>query len=339
VTRLDLTPYYDRPLAWHQPSLAGFLEAAQQDVALPMRAASPRSYSGDDAIPAHVGVLPITGILTYQRSFFTIFGFGTSVRDLSDKFQTLVANPEISSVVLLIDSPGGEVSGIPELADLIFSARQTKPILGLVATDAGSAAYWLASQSSTLAIMPSGQVGSIGVYMLHIDASGLNERIGVRPTYIYAGEHKVEGNSDEPLSPDARAYAQRQVDAVYGDFVRAVARGRGVSQTTVREQYGGGRMVLATDAVRLKMVDRIGTLETELARLAQLQARQRARFEADRRDHAIIQSGSSTEAFMASERIAARHARTVDAEESELEQQRIADVDYASTAIVLSESM
>ena len=101
-----------------------------------------------------------------------------------------------------------------------------------------------------------------------VRASAAAEKAGVRRTFISAGKFKVEGHPFAPLSDEARAYFQERVDAAYRDFVKDVATGRRVSQETVRESFGQGRMVRAADAVKLGMADRVGTLQETFDRLA-----------------------------------------------------------------------
>ena len=132
---------------------------------------------------------------------------------------------------------------------------------------AASAAYWIASAASELVVIPSGQVGSVGVYALHLDRSALNEKMGVLPTYISAGKFKVEGNPDEPLSDDARAAFQQTVDEFYGMFVSRVAKSRGVKKSQVVNGFGEGRVVTASRALEEGMVDRIDTLDQVLDKL------------------------------------------------------------------------
>jgi capsid assembly protease len=116
-------------------------------------------------------------------------------------------------------------------------------------------------------VTPSGQVGSIGVYCAHQDESKALENEGIKINLISAGKFKVEGNPTEPLSPDARAAIQDKVDAYYSMFVNAVARNRGAAAADVRNGYGEGRMLLASDAVKARMADRVATLDDVLAKL------------------------------------------------------------------------
>jgi signal peptide peptidase SppA len=211
-----------------------------------------------------VAVIPLTGVITPRDSFLSLlFGGGSGgLQGFRDDFRTALGSPDVGSIVLDIDSPGGLIDLVPETAAEIRAARGDKPIIAVANTQAASAAYWLASQADELVVTPSGDVGSVGVYMLHEDWSGFNEKQGIAPTYISAGRYKTEGNPDAALSDDAQKAWQQEVNDLYSMFVEAVAAGRDVSASTVRDGYGEGRTLLADRALNAGMVDRIATLET-----------------------------------------------------------------------------
>jgi signal peptide peptidase SppA len=169
--------------------------------------------------------------------------------------------------VLDIDSPGGSIAGITELAAEIRSARGAKPIVAVANTLAASAAYWLGSQADQFVVTPSGHVGSIGVYAVHQDVSKMLDEAGVKMTIVSAGPHKTEGNEFEPLTDEARAEIQARVDASYDQFVEDVAAGRNVPVATVRADFGGGRVLTARDALKAGMVDRVETLAQTIQRV------------------------------------------------------------------------
>jgi signal peptide peptidase SppA len=182
-----------------------------------------------------------------------------------------------------VNSPGGFVDLIPEVAADIRAARAQKPVVAVANTTAGSAAYWLASQASQLVVSPSGEVGSIGVYQIHEDLSGMLAKEGVNVTIVRAGKYKVEGHPFGPLSEDATAAMQSDVNDYYDMFTSDVAKGRGVTQDEVKGGYGEGRMVLAKRAVKSGLADKVEQLSDTVKRLGHPGARaalQRADVEA-----------------------------------------------------------
>lgn len=245
------------------------------------RDASRAAAPGAQQQPTVIAVLSCFGIIAqHAADVDDISGpGGTSTERLGASFRAALGDPTVKAIVLNIDSPGGSVYGVQELADEIFKARGQKPIVAQVNSLAASAAYWIASACDEIVVTPSGQVGSIGVYGLHEDDSKLLGDLGIKFTFVFAGEYKVEGNPYEPLGDEARAAMQKLVDAYYDTFVKAVARGREVKATDVRNGMGQGRVVTAADAVQLGMADRVATLNETLRRLSA--ARQPAAPKAD----------------------------------------------------------
>jgi signal peptide peptidase SppA len=214
-----------------------------------------------------IAVLPLHGILSQRMNLMTAMSGGTSTEKFTGLFQAAVADPAVGVIVLDVDSPGGSVFGIPELSDVLAKQRGGKPVVAVANSLAASAAYWIASQADELVVTPSGQVGSIGVIRTHEDLTGMAAQQGVKVTYITAGKFKAEDAAFRPLTDEAQAAMQRQVNAYYDLFAKAVARGREVSPADVRGGFGEGRAVGAAEALKLDMVDRIETLPQALARL------------------------------------------------------------------------
>lgn len=243
-------------------------EIAEIAAAAPRRTATPSQGS--------VAVLPLWGILSPHAVEDISSGPTTALDTWGALFDELDNDPSVGTIVLNVDSPGGAVDLVPEVAAKIRAARTAT--VAVANTRAASAAYWLASQCGELVVSPSGAVGSVGVYAAHEDVSRQLEAEGVTVTLISAGEHKVDGNPFEPLSDAARATIQANVDAYYGMFLRDVAKGRGVDVGFAQESFGKGKMLLAAEAVRAGMADRVGTLEDTIARLLKGQpATKRAR--------------------------------------------------------------
>jgi signal peptide peptidase SppA len=214
-----------------------------------------------------VAVIPIYGVISHRMNLMSQVSGGTSIEKLTAQFRSAVADPAVKAIVFDIDSPGGTVEGVPELADEILGARSKKKTVAVANCMAGSAAYWLASAADELVVAPSGAVGSIGIFAAHEDISAALEKEGVKVTLVSAGKYKTEGNELGPLSDEARAAMQAKIDAFYGMFVKSVAKGRGAAQASVRDGFGQGRMVLAADAVKQGMADRVGTFDETLGRL------------------------------------------------------------------------
>ena len=148
-------------------------------------------------------------------------------------FQDAVADPRIQGILLDVDSPGGEVGGLFDLADEIFAARAEKPIYAIANDDAFSAAYALASSAERLFVTSTGGVGSVGVIAIHVDQSSFDEKVGRKYTAVFAGAKKNDFNPHEPLSDSAKDELQSQIDSLYDMFV-------GLGRPEPRDEDGAG---------------------------------------------------------------------------------------------------
>jgi signal peptide peptidase SppA len=213
-----------------------------------------------------VAVVTLHGIMAQRRLPGASTGGGADSEKVGRAIDKAAADTATKAIILHIDSPGGSVAGTAELAGKVGEAAARKPVIAQVDSEAASAAYWVASQATEIVSTPGGLVGSIGVVSLHEDISAMLEQEGVKTTLISAGKYKVEGNPFAPLDDEARAHFQSIVDGIYGDFVAAVAAGRGVTAKTVEASYGQGRVLPAKRALAAGMIDRIATFDQTMAR-------------------------------------------------------------------------
>lgn len=229
------------------------------------QAAAPSNTSRSRA--GAIAVLPLTGTISHRMGMMSEMSGGTSTEKFTGWLRAAVKDPSVKAIVIDCDSPGGTVDGVPELGDEIYKARSSKPIVGVANSMSASAAYWLLSQCSEIVVTPSGEVGSIGVFAAHEDISKAADMQGVKVSLVSAGKYKTEGNPFEPLSDDARQALQSQVNDFYDMFTKAVSRGRSTTMATVKAGFGQGRMVMAADAVKEGMADRVATMDQTLSRL------------------------------------------------------------------------
>lgn len=211
-----------------------------------------------------VQVIPIVGAIA-PRSRESWFGSVAGMDSVRDRLRRAAAAPDVASIVLDIDSPGGTVAGTAETAAAVAEAAAIKPVIAVANTLAASAAYWIGSRASEFVASPSAEVGSIGVIGRHVDMSRLEERLGIKTTLVKAGKYKGEMSPFAPLTPDALAALQASADDAYGAFVADVAAGRRVSERRVREGFGEGRVLGAKAALAEGMIDRIATLDEVVA--------------------------------------------------------------------------
>lgn len=229
-----------------------------------------KAQAGRVVMNGGIAVLPLMGGVRHRAGFF-----GVSVEGFREKFRAAISNPEIKAIIINVDSPGGTVSGVPELANEIFEARGKKPIIAVADVWAASAAYWIAAAADRIVVTPSGAVGSIGVFAMHVDQSKFLDDIGFKVSLVHAGVFKVEGNSFEPLTEAARAQIQKEVNGVYEQFITDVARFRGVDIDVVLNGFGQGRMVRAKDAVAENMADSVATFDEVINNLVSIRVSRR----------------------------------------------------------------
>ncbi len=213
-----------------------------------------------------VALIPIYGTITQRAGMFSDWSGGTSTEAVGQELEAAMADPKTRAVVLDIDSPGGGVYGVEELAVKINAAAKEKKIIAVANSLAASAAYWLGSQASEFVVSPNAEVGSIGVYQLHVDQSEAVTKSGRKVTILSAGERKTAGHPYGPLDEVGQAELQAGVNDYYEKFIRAVARGRSASLKSVREGFGRGGVVRSEEAVKEGMADRIATLDDVLAK-------------------------------------------------------------------------
>ena len=216
-----------------------------------------------------IAVLPLYGAVTQRGNMAgNVSGSGgVSTQQFAQALRAAVADDTVGQILIDIDSPGGSVYGVGELAAEIFDARSKKPVVGIANSCAASAAYWLGAQCSQLYCTPGGEVGSIGVKMVHEDVSKALEADGISPTIISAGKFKSEGSPYGPLSDESKAFLQSRVEDYYGAFTKAVAKGRGAAIAQVRDGYGQGRCIGADAALAEGMIDGIATFDDVVAKM------------------------------------------------------------------------
>ena len=223
---------------------------------------SRRSYAVSDG---GVAIIPVQGTLVQRSSGLDAESGLTSYARIGAEMRDALADDQIRAILMEIDSPGGEVAGLFDLADAIFQARDVKPVWAIANESAYSAAYAIASAAERIAMPRSAGAGSIGVVAMHMDQSAKDAKQGYVYTPVYAGARKIDGSEHFPLSDEARASLQAEVDRLYGLFASTVARNRGIDPDAVRATEAG--WLNPQDAVAGGFADGIATFADTLAEL------------------------------------------------------------------------
>ena len=227
-----------------------------------------------------VAIIPIVGSLVNRGAWIGSQSGLVSYEGLDALLREAEADPDIRAVVLDIDSPGGEATGMFTVAEQVRRLSAQKPVTAFINDMAASAAYGIASAAHEIVVSPTSIVGSIGVVLTHMDRSAEMAKKGVKATLIYAGAHKVDGHPFGPLSESVQADLQAEVMTFYDQFVGLVARGRtGLTEAAIRGTEA--RTFIGQDTIARGLADRIASLDDVLHSLfnqAQAAATQRTGF-------------------------------------------------------------
>ncbi|PWL33495.1 S49 family peptidase [Marivita sp. XM-24bin2] len=217
-----------------------------------------------------IAVIEISGVLIHRGGWIGQSSGQTSYEGITAQIEAAARDPSIRAVALEIDSFGGEVAGVFDLADQIRVLRRNKPVWAFVAEHAFSAGYALASQADRILLPRTGAVGSIGVVVMHADLSGQLDQDGVRVTLIHSGRHKVDGNPYAPLPESVRDDIQREIDVLRFLFAETVAAGRAgrLSQEAALETEAA--TFRGTDAVAAGLADEVIDLARGFAGFRQM---------------------------------------------------------------------
>lgn len=213
-----------------------------------------------------IAVIDVNGRLAKRMGFFAeVCEGGTSTENLLKDFQTCLENPNVSSIVFNIDSPGGEAFGINELASHIQAARGKKPMKAYISGLGCSGAYWLASAADEIICDKSALLGSIGVVSVWFDDTEFYKMLGVDKKVITssnAPKKRLDLNKPEDL-----AEFQSELDSIEKVFISSVAKNRNKKTDEVIKDFNQGGVLIGAEAVKVGMADRVGSLEGVIAEL------------------------------------------------------------------------
>lgn len=200
-----------------------------------------------------IALIPVYGALLHRDPWCCRWATGYDY--IASRFGAALGDPDVKGIVWDINSYGGHVAGNFELCDMIYEARGKKPMAAIVDNRALSGGYSIASAIGKAYVTPSAELGSIGVVMLHMSYEKMLAEAGVKPTFVFAGKHKVDGNPYEDLPDDVREAFQASIERSYDSFVSLVARNRGIEVDAVRATEA--RCYDAQEAVSLGLVDAV----------------------------------------------------------------------------------
>lgn len=245
------------------PQIAAAIRADREARPSAVEARAGRRLDGTSNVYVRDGIaiMHITGPIVRYADFFSEISGAASVETLATDFEKALNDPGIDAILLTIDSPGGEVTGIHDFGEQIYQARNIKPIWAYVEGLGASAAYWLASATSHIVADPTAALGSIGVVMSVRDPSK------VKATDVEIVSSQSPNKRPDVTTEKGRGQYQRLVDDLAAIFVETVARNRAVDEETVLADFGQGGVLIGKHARTAKLADEIGGFEDTLAAL------------------------------------------------------------------------
>lgn len=287
---------FGTPLLIHRPKLDVIMSVVGQRIgmadvpAMPSMDMAVYQRPPATAAPEGIAVIPIHGSLVKRSLGMEAASGLTSYSEIAAMLDAALADPQVSGILLDIDSPGGEASGSFELARRVREVAALKPVWAVANDAAYSAAYAIAASAQRLFVTETGGVGSIGVIALHVDQSVKDAKDGYRFTAITAGTHKNDYSPHEPLSDAAKTELQGEVDRLYSIFTDHVAAMRGMDLDAVRATEAG--LYFGTNAVAQGLADGVQTLDATLSQFHQF---------LNAKNHALIHSPSQVRGVIRAE--------------------------------------
>ena len=266
---LIATELFNRPLlveASRLDAMAAYVLSRKGfDITVPDQP-KPMAFSGSDTavwndngyyIDGGVAIIDMIGTMVHRGGFMQALSGITSYSKISRRFQRAMNDSQVNAIFINADTPGGSVNGAFDLSDLIYESRDVKPVYTLAVDCLCSAGILIGSSAEKVYATQTGQIGSIGVVMKHMDISKWNAKTGINSTYIYAGDRKIDGHPDAPLSKEVMALFQVEVQKLYSMFTSVMGRNIDLTEQEVIDTQAA--VYLGSDAVDIGLAVEITT--------------------------------------------------------------------------------
>ena len=212
----------------------------------------PKRSTTDEAI----AVITLSG--TIVRSLGEL-GEGVDVQTLKSSLDAALENKNVKAIVLRIDSPGGDALASADMLQILDSAAVKKPFLVSMSGVAASGGYMTALAGKTIFAQPLTITGSIGVYALRPNISGLAEKVGLKRDVVTRGRYADANTPFKPLEGEAYQKFVAASGEVYEDFIGKVAASRKMPVAAV-DSVAGGHVWTGSRAMKAGLIDRMGGL-------------------------------------------------------------------------------
>jgi len=190
-------------------------------------------------------------------------------RDTVRQLRHFLKNDAVKAVVLRVDSPGGVVAPSQEIYEEVKRFAAKKKIVVSMGSLAASGGYYISAPATLIYANPGTITASIGVIIRLSNIETLMDKIGIKATVVKTGKFKDSGSPVRELTAEDRAMFQAVIDSTHNQFVKAVASGRKLPEEEVR-RIADGRVLSGEQALALKLVDRLGTLQDAIEEAGRL---------------------------------------------------------------------
>lgn len=217
--------------------------------------------NGDTAI------VNIHGTLVTKRQWYDSLIGRVSYSAIREAVMYSLTDSNIKRILLMVDSGGGQVNGVSDLAAFLTKAAKIKPMITHTTGNLCSAAYWLGSCASTITASDTATIGSIGAMLIHSEYTEMMKEAGINVTVVRSGPYKYLGNQFEKLSEDALAELQGDINSAEAIFVKRIAANRNKGEDYVRQQMGKGRTFIAQTAKDVGLVDAVYSYDDMMSKV------------------------------------------------------------------------
>lgn len=242
------------------------VQAAPARDALSTRSDTPLAGSARARIRDGVAIVPVAGPVFRYSSMMTEFSGATSLKTFAEDFTLAADSAGVRAILLDIDSPGGEITGMTEAAAMIRAAAERKPVVAFTEGQMASAAYQLGAAAREIVVADTAVLGSLGVVLTMTDRQVADERAGIRKFEIVSSQ--TPGKRPKVTTDAGFAKLQALADRLAGQYLADVAFSRGISVDALIAATDGGGPIVGVDAVANGLADRIAGFEETMARLA-----------------------------------------------------------------------
>ena len=191
-------------------------------------------------------------------------------KDVCEDLKSLMDDDAVKAVVLRINSGGGSAYASEQIWHYVDMLRQKKPVVVSMGGAAASGGYYIASAANWIVAEPTTLTGSIGIFGMFPDLSGLlTQKLGIKFDEVKTNRHSAFGTPARPFNEEEMGYLTKYIERGYGLFKSRVAQGRKMSLAKV-EEVAQGHVWIGQDALKVKLVDQLGGIDQAVAKAASL---------------------------------------------------------------------